>query len=356
MSSVDLIGVHKSYDTVQALKPLDMKIEEGEFLTLLGPSGCGKTTTLRIVAGFVAPTGGSVIMGGADITHTPPQKRNIGMVFQDYALFPHMTVAQNIGFGLQERGYSKADTTARVAELLDLVRMPDAANRYPSEISGGQQQRVAVARAVAYTPGILLMDEPLGALDLKLREAMQFEIRRIQQELKITTIYVTHDQVEAMAMSDRIAVMNRGVVEQIGAAREIYDRPKTRFVANFIGQINLLEGSVRAKNGAGYATEVSGLALFGQSTSELAAGRKVAMAVRPEAITLMGTATEAAGKNVIPGQVSEIGYSGNIARVTVTGAGGITVVAEVRPHALDVTVGDPVHAVWDADRALLLTE
>lgn len=356
MSSVDLIGVHKSYDTVQALQPLDMKIKEGEFLTLLGPSGCGKTTTLRIVAGFVNPTGGRVIMDGADITHTAPQKRNIGMVFQDYALFPHMTVAQNIGFGLEERGYSKSHTAARVDELLDLIRLPDARDRYPSEISGGQQQRVAVARAVAYEPDILLMDEPLGALDLKLRETMQYEIRRIQQELKITTIYVTHDQVEAMAMSDRIAVMHDGVMEQIGTAHEIYDQPRTRFVADFVGQINLLEGKVLSKNGNGYVIDVAGRSVLGQSAPTLTAGQEVSVAVRPEAIDLVAPAADTATGNSLDGTVSEIGYSGNIARVTMVSPDGIEVVAEIRPHNLAMQVGDAATATWSAQRTLLLTE
>ena len=210
MSGVLLSAVTKKYGDVTALHALDLEIREGEFLTLLGPSGCGKTTTLRLIAGFIQPTSGTIFLGDDDITAVAPQHRKIGMVFQDYALFPHMTVRENIAFGLEERRYEKHRIPERVDELLELIRLPDMGDRYPSEVSGGQQQRIAVARAVAFPPRVLLMDEPLGALDLKLREAMQIEVRRIQRELSITTVYVTHDQTEAMNMSDRIAVMNDG--------------------------------------------------------------------------------------------------------------------------------------------------
>ena len=258
MSGVLLSSVTKKYGDVTALHALDLEIREGEFLTLLGPSGCGKTTTLRLVAGFIQPTSGTIFLGDDDITAVAPQHRRIGMVFQDYALFPHMTVRENIAFGLQERRYEKHRIPQRVDELLDLIRLPDMGDRYPSEVSGGQQQRIAVARAVAFPPRVLLMDEPLGALDLKLREAMQIEVRRIQQELSITTIYVTHDQTEAMNMSDRIAVMNEGVIEQLGTAEEIYRRPASRFVADFVGQINLLAARVVGDEGDGVVVEAAG--------------------------------------------------------------------------------------------------
>mgnify|MGYP006270766265 CR=1 FL=1 len=355
MSSVDLIGVHKSYGPVNALRPVDLTIEEGEFLTLLGPSGCGKTTTLRIVAGFVEPTGGRVMLGGADITWAAPNRRNIGMVFQDYALFPHMTVAENIGFGLQERGEEKRRIERRVRELLELIHLPDAAGRYPSEISGGQAQRVAVARAVAYAPGVLLMDEPLGALDLKLREAMQKEIRRIQQELRITTIYVTHDQVEAMAMSDRIAVMKDGVMQQVGTAREIYDRPSTRFVADFVGQINLVDGVVRGREGPCWVVDVAGRTFRGQSDENLSEGQEVTLAVRPEAVALGPADAPPNGHNALEGHVMEIGFAGNIARVTLALDSGRQIVSEMRPQELDLSQGQSVRASWAADRTRFLT-
>ena len=258
MSRVLISKVSKRYGGVAALEKVDLEIREGEFLTLLGPSGCGKTTTLRLIAGFIQPTAGAIHLGDDDITEVSPQHRKIGMVFQDYALFPHMTIRENIAFGLEERRYEKHRIPERVNELLDLVRLSDMGDHYPSEVSGGQRQRVAVARAVAYPPRVLLMDEPLGALDLKLREVMQVEIRRIQRELNITTVYVTHDQTEAMNMSDRIAVMNQGIVEQLGTAEEIYNRPATRFVADFVGQINLLPGQVVKEDGECVVLEAGG--------------------------------------------------------------------------------------------------
>lgn len=355
MSSFDLIGVHKSYGDVQALCPLDLTIEEGEFLTLLGPSGCGKTTTLRIMAGFVEPTGGTVILDGTDITWAAPNKRNIGMVFQDYALFPHMTVAGNIAFGLQERGHGKIQIAARVRELLELIHLPDVGERYPSQISGGQAQRVAVARAVAYAPAVLLMDEPLGALDMKLREAMQHEIRRIQQELRITTIYVTHDQVEAMAMSDRIAVMRDGVIQQIGTAREIYDRPSTRFVADFVGQINLVQGVVSSRDGDFWLVDAAGHRFRGQSDESLSEGQDITLAVRPEAVVLNPTDGHVNGYNAVDGRVKEIGFAGNIARVTLVLESGQQIVSEIRPQDLDLSPGQLVRASWAADRMRFLT-
>ena len=222
LPKVVLEGVERRYGDVLALAALDLAVHEGEFLTLLGPSGCGKTTTLRIIAGFVDPTAGHVLIDGRDVVRLPPNKREVGMVFQNYALLPHLTVADNIAFGMKQRGASKAARAARVAELLDLIQLAGHEPRFPAELSGGQRQRVAIARAVAHPPAMLLMDEPLGALDLKLREAMQQEFRTIQRRLGITTLYVTHDQTEAMVMSDRIVVMQNGRVEQIGSPSEIY--------------------------------------------------------------------------------------------------------------------------------------
>ncbi len=243
MAKVRLQAVTRTYGPVTALHPTDLDVAEGEFLTLLGPSGCGKTTTLRIVAGFVPPTTGRVLFNDDDVTRLPPNRRSIGMVFQDYALFPHLTVAENIAFALVERRTPRHSIRARVSDLLDLVHLPAVADRLPAQLSGGQQQRVALARAIAHPPRVLLMDEPLSALDLKLRESMQTELRRIQQALGITTIFVTHDQSEAMALSDTIAVMSQGRVMQRGTAQAIYDRPANRFVAEFVGSLNPLPGN-----------------------------------------------------------------------------------------------------------------
>src|SRR5262245_41101749 len=244
---VVLEGIERRYGDVLALASLDLAVHEGEFLTLLGPSGCGKTTTLRIIAGFIDPTAGRVLINGRDVGRLPPNKREVGMVFQNYALLPHLTVNDNIAYGMKQRGASKTARATRVAELLDLVQLAGYEARYPAELSGGQRQRVAIARAVAHPPAILLMDEPLGALDLKLREAMQQELRAIQRKLGITTLYVTHDQTEAMVMSDRIVVMRSGRIEQIGSPADIYMRPATRFVASFVGSINFV--AVVSENG-----------------------------------------------------------------------------------------------------------
>jgi ABC-type Fe3+/spermidine/putrescine transport system ATPase subunit len=240
MQTLILEGVAKQFGETAVVSAVNLDVRAGEFLTLLGPSGCGKTTTLRMIAGFVTPTHGRILMDGADISRLPPNRREVGMVFQNYALFPHLSVSDNIGFAMKQRGATESARRTRVAELLDLVQLPGYEKRLPAELSGGQRQRVAIARAVAHPPRVLLMDEPLGALDLKMREAMQRELRAIQRRLGITTIYVTHDQTEAMVMSDRIVVMNQGRIEQIGSPEDIYLRPATKFVAQFVGRINLL--------------------------------------------------------------------------------------------------------------------
>ena len=242
MSVVRLQGVSKHFGALRALDDIDLTVEEGEFLALLGPSGCGKTTTLNVLAGFVAPDRGRVLIDGADITDQPPYQRGLGVVFQSYALFPHMTVADNVAFGLRERRVPRRDIAARVAEALSLVRLPGAGATRPAALSGGMQQRVALARALVIRPRVLLLDEPLAALDRKLREEMRAELREIQRRVGITTVFVTHDQHEALGLSDRIAVMKAGKVEQLGRPRDIYERPATRFVADFIGASSVVEG------------------------------------------------------------------------------------------------------------------
>jgi len=354
MARVTLQGVSKTYGEFVALRELHLQVKEGEFLTLLGPSGCGKTTTLRMVAGFVTPTTGTIYFGDEEVTRLPPQKRGIGMVFQDYALFPHMTVAENIAFGLVERKVGRENVRQRVKELLNLIQLSGVEDRYPSALSGGQQQRVAVARAVAFAPRVLLMDEPLGALDLKLREAMQFEIRRIQQELKITTIYVTHDQTEAMHMSDRIAVMNHGVMEQIGTAEQIYAQPKTRFVADFIGQINLLPVRWLGHEGGCSVVDLAGSRVLAQP-SELAGSEAITIAIRPEHLDVVTNGEDLRGRNCLEGVVAARVFSGNVVKVEISLPTG-RVFAELKPEAAAMAPGEPVRVAWEPRHTLVLAQ
>src|SRR6202166_5351261 len=244
MTFLQLNNLQKSYGANTVVREFDLSIERGEFVSFLGPSGCGKTTTLRMVAGFESPTTGAIHIDGKDVTRLRPNQRNVGMVFQSYALFPNMTVAENVGFGLKTAGRSAGEIRLRVEEMLRLIKLPALAGRYPYQLSGGQQQRVALARALAIKPQVLLLDEPLSALDAKIRVSLREEIRAVQRTLGITTIFVTHDQEEALSMSDRIVVMNEGRVEQIGAPFEIYNFPKTRFVASFVGTLNILRARV----------------------------------------------------------------------------------------------------------------
>jgi spermidine/putrescine ABC transporter ATP-binding subunit len=356
VSRVTLTGVGKRYGPVVALEALDLEIQEGELLTLLGPSGCGKTTTLRLVAGFVEPTAGRILMDGEDVTGLPPQKRAIGMVFQDYALFPHLTIEENVGFGLRERGVRRPAIRRRVAELLDLVQLPGVERRYPSELSGGQQQRVAVARAVAHPPRVLLMDEPLGALDLKLREAMQLELRRIQQALGITTVYVTHDQGEAMTLSDRIAVMNGGRLIQLGTAADVYGRPHSRFVADFVGKINLLDGRVVGDDGPWWLVEIARTVLRAPRDGPSPAGSPVTLGVRPERVVLLPPEEEAGARNALPGTVARTSFAGNLVHVAVDIGAGSVVLVELRPGERSYQVGDRIQVAWEREQALVFRE
>ena len=357
MAGVTISGVTRKFGDFTALHALDLEIREGEFLTLLGPSGCGKTTTLRLVAGFIQPTSGTIYLGADDVTGVAPQHRRIGMVFQDYALFPHMTVRENIAFGLEERRYDKHRIPERVDELLDLIRLPDMGDRYPAEVSGGQRQRIAVARAVAYPPRVLLMDEPLGALDLKLREAMQIEIRRIQQELSITTIYVTHDQTEAMNMSDRIVVMNEGVIEQLGTAEEIYRRPASRFVADFVGQINLLRGTVVADEGDWVVVEAAGARIRAAKQDGVRPDAEVSIGIRPELFKAVDAGAAPAGMNALEGRIASRTFAGNLLRVYVDiddGKDGKRVVLEARPQDPLGEDGSVIRLGWSPDDTIVL--
>ena len=356
-SSVHLRGIHKRYGDTVAVQPLDLEVQAGEFLTLLGPSGCGKTTTLRMIAGFVSPSGGQLLIDGENVTALPPQKRRMGMVFQGYSLFPHLNIADNIAFGLIEHGVPRVQRDARVAELLDLIRLPAIGKRYPSEISGGQQQRVALARAVAYPPRVLLMDEPLGALDAKLREAMQQEIRAIQKALSITTIFVTHDQSEAMSMSDRIAVMNGGRIEQIDAPRTIYEKPHTRFVADFVGKINFLDAAIASSDGKAHVGELP--IDLGHVSAKAKPGERVTIALRPERIGLRpgplhDQPASTPGSLVWPATVQNVTFLGSLMHVTATLPGGQTITAETAPTSL--APGDMVCATFQQHDVLLMQD
>jgi spermidine/putrescine ABC transporter ATP-binding subunit len=355
MSRVLLTGVEKAFGSVIAVQALDLEIREGEFMTLLGPSGCGKTTTLRMIAGFIEPTRGTLLIDDEDVTHVPPQKRGIGMVFQDYALFPHLTIAENIAFGLVERKAPKDKVKARVAELLELIRLPAIAERYPSEISGGQQQRVALARAVAHPPRVLLMDEPLGALDLKLREAMQIELRRIQQELKITTVYVTHDQHEAMTMSDRIAVMNGGRLEQLDAPATIYQAPATRFVADFVGKINFLVGRVVETGAHGFIDTPHGRLGLGPLDSAMA-GRQATIAIRPENMRFLDDATPSGNLNMVSGQIETRTFVGNLIHISVRLDDQTRVLVECRPDDHAPPLNSRARITWQPERAIVVRD
>jgi putative spermidine/putrescine transport system ATP-binding protein len=288
MSGVSLERLVKRYGQTEVVKVIDLEIAEGELLVLLGPSGCGKTTTLRMIAGFTDPSAGTIRIGAEVVNKVPPRLRNLGMVFQDYALFPNMTVAENIGFGLEERGRRRAEVRARVDETLRLIQLDGFGGRFPAELSGGQQQRVALARALAYEPRVLLMDEPLGALDQKLREDMQREFARLQRRLGITTIFVTHDQQEAMALADRIVVMNEGSIEQCGRPEDLYDAPRTLFIADFIGRNNRLPGVIERRNGLDAAVRLAdGNLVMARLDAVLEPGAEVVCVIRPERLHLV---------------------------------------------------------------------
>jgi spermidine/putrescine transport system ATP-binding protein len=353
-AAIELVGVHKEFlahgDVVQAVKQTDLAIGQGEFFSLLGPSGCGKTTTMRMIAGFEEPTAGTVYLDGKDVTGVSPNKRDINMVFQSYALFPHMSVAQNIAFGLERKKVAKSEIGRRVGEIIEIVSLTGMEKRQPKEMSGGQQQRVALARALVNRPRALLLDEPLGALDLKLRQQMQVELKRIQRDVGITFVYVTHDQGEALTMSDRIAVMSAGRIEQLGTPREIYERPSTRFVAGFIGTSNLLSGEVAGLDG-GRATLAfgNGDRVVVPVPGSVATGDKLEISVRPEKIDLHRDAVPADGHSVLSGTVTEVVYHGTSTNYTVTTAAGpdFVVFDQNAASADDLAErGDQVYLTW----------
>jgi putative spermidine/putrescine transport system ATP-binding protein len=316
MSFLTLANISKIFHETQAVTDFNLEVTRGEFVSFLGPSGCGKTTTLRMIAGFETPTTGSITISGQDVTYRPPNRRNVGMVFQSYALFPNLTVAGNVGFGLKVAKRPAAEIQTTVQEMLDVIHLPDFGPRYPYQLSGGQQQRVALARALAIHPQVLLLDEPLSALDAKIRVELRSEIRRIQQELGITTVYVTHDQEEALSLSDRIVVMNAGRVEQIGRPFEIYNYPATGFVAAFIGQLNLLPVMVQDAP-AGAVALGSHVIRTGQPI-QAANGAAARLALRPEEVRVAPLAAglpAADGANHLPAQIESVTFLGAIVRV-----------------------------------------
>ena len=342
--TVTLTKLVKRYGTTLALDGVSLEIVPGEFFTLLGPSGCGKTTTLRSVAGFVTPDEGEVAINGARMTRVPPHLRRVGMVFQHYALFPHRTVAQNVAFGLRMQRTPKAEIAQRVADALALVQLPGHGERYPRQLSGGEQQRIALARALVTQPTVLLLDEPLGALDKKLRDHMKIELKRLQREVGITTIYVTHDQEEALTMSDRIAVMHRGRVEQIATPRALYEAPATAFVASFIGNINMLAGRA-----TGHGTvDCHGLKVA--TTGFAAAGTDVIVALRPERVRLVA---HQAFDNSHAMTIAHVVYQGETVRYVLRSDSGLELQA-VELGEVRFTAGARVHAGWSADDARII--
>lgn len=343
--SASLRSLRKEYGSVVAVKDVSLDVRAGEFLTLLGPSGSGKTTTLMMVAGFIAPTSGDILVDGISVTDVPPERRNIGVVFQNYALFPHMSVRRNLAFPLQMRGMAHAEIDRRVREVLDVVRLEGLEDRFPSQLSGGQQQRVALARAVVFDPPLLLMDEPLGALDKKLREHLQLELKHLQRRLGVTVIYVTHDQNEALTMSDRIAVMNHGLIEQIGSPSAVYEEPATPFVADFLGESNTLHGSIVGHDAAVSIVRTEHDGEIRCRRTPILAGTAVVVVIRPEKISL----SPADSTDVLAtGRVTEAIYGGDVTRywVEATKIGLISIKAPSGADAVHPSSGDRVGLRW----------
>jgi putative spermidine/putrescine transport system ATP-binding protein len=344
MARLNIENLVKSYGDFQAVRDVTLEVADGEFLVLLGPSGCGKTTTLRMVAGFIEPTAGSVKLGGADVTMLPPWKRNAGMVFQSYALFPHLTVAENVAFGLEMRKLPRAEIGRRVEEVLVLVRLAGFGGRLPRQLSGGQQQRVALARALAIRPDVLLLDEPLSNLDAKLRQEVRVEIRELQKKLGLTTVMVTHDQEEALTMADRLVVMNEGSVRQVGSQRDLYERPADRFVAAFVGRTTFLDGTVEPTGR--FQTE-GGLSIACAISGESVAPGRASLSLRPERVEIAATPLNGLD-NSLPGTVEFVSYLGASIDVHVRLSPADRLVVQIanREGGFAPGVGQAVHVGW----------
>ena len=362
-ADIRLEGVSKRFGDTLAVDRLDLSIERGAFYAMLGPSGCGKTTTLRMVGGFEDPTEGRVFLGGEEVTQQPPYKRDVNTVFQSYALFPHLDVERNVGFGLERKKVGKDELRTRVGEALELVQLGGLGKRKPGQLSGGQQQRVALARALVNRPRALLLDEPLGALDLRLRKQLQIELKRIQRDVGITFVHVTHDQEEAMSMADTIAVMNEGHIEQAGSASELYERPRTEFVANFLGVSNLVDARLQATQGELAGVETHDGARLGVPAERVTRSDSdaVRVGVRPEKITLLPATAEApAGANVLRGRVIVAAFLGVSIQYLVRAAGGeeLTVIAQnadgAQPDALGA--GREVQLTWSPKHTFVVAK
>ncbi len=351
MARLELSGVGKTYGDFHAVRDFSLEIAEGELLVLLGPSGCGKTTTLRMIAGFIEPTSGVISLGGRDVTRLPPWRRNAGLVFQNYALFPHLSVAENVAFGLEMRKIDKASVRSRVEAALRLVRLEGLAGRLPRQLSGGQQQRVALARALVIEPDILLLDEPLSNLDAKLRQEVRVEIRELQRKLGLTTVMVTHDQEEALTMADRLVVMANGKVQQIGDQRELYERPANAFVADFVGRTNFINGRVQSP---GVFRSASGLEL--RCPAEAPAGGRL-LTLRPERLELAAQAV-AGAENCLMGSVEFVSYLGGVLEyyVRLSPQDRLLVLATNRIGGPGFAIGDRVHLHWPAAAGLVLAD
>ena len=358
--AISLQNVTKRFGSVMAVDDVSLDIREGEFLTLLGPSGCGKTTTMRMIAGFEEPDAGKILLRGNDVVGSPPNKREVNMCFQHYALFPHMSVEDNIAYSLRLRKVPKEERRSEVTKMLEIVRLEGYEKRRPAQLSGGQQQRVALARALVNRPAALLLDEPLGALDVKLRKQMELELKRIQAELGTTFIYVTHDQEEALSMSDRIAVMNAGVIEQLGTPRDVYDHPDTPFVADFVGVLNAVEFRVDAKDGddAVMRIDEKERIVVPATGANAATGASLLVAVRPERILLQPGEADGAAASRVTGTVAQVVYLGTLTQFHVdTRIGKRFVVHRLSDEGTaGVVEGDPVTLTWSRDDAAIMRE
>jgi spermidine/putrescine transport system ATP-binding protein len=355
---VKLENLCKHFGDVIAVEDVNLEIEEGEFVTLLGPSGCGKTTTLRMIAGLEMPTSGLLFLEGQDVTNTAPEKRPVNMVFQAYALFPHMTIAENIAFGPMIKKWSKEEIERDVEEMLRLVQLEGFGPRKSNQLSGGQAQRVALARALINRPKVLLLDEPLGALDLKLRKAMQLELRSIHERLGMTFVYVTHDQEEAMVMSDRIVLMNEGRIVQVGSPTELYNNPSSEFASSFIGEANLLSGQIRALAGDHTQVEIDGLVVLTPVRAGLSVGQRAIVSIRPERANLFAQEEDAPQSwgNVFPGQVDSAIFLGPIARyhIRLTNDQVVIVDQATMDGVLSYHVNDQLYVGWETASNVIL--